>query len=159
MHDTTTVRPDVRAPAGLTAGTLILTLDGALPVEHLVPGDRIVTRRGAVALRSVVSRAVRGAAMVAVAEGALGHDRPGRPLLLPAATRVLVRDWRARALFGAAQVLVPVARLVDGAFLRHVTCAELRLFALDLGDDAVVYAEGVEVAMAPAPVDARAAAG
>jgi hypothetical protein len=92
--------------------------------------------------------------MVAVAEGALGHDRPGRRLMLPAAMRVLVRDWRAKALCGAAQALIPVARLADGAFLAPVTVAEVRLFALDLGGEAVVYAEGVAVAMAPALAEA-----
>jgi hypothetical protein len=156
MRDTGTEArsTDARTLAGLPAGTLVLTLDGALPVEHLTPGDRIVTRRGAAVLRGVTVTVARDAAMIAVAEGALGHDRPGRPLMLPADMRVLVRDWRAKALYGAAQALVPVARLADGTYLRTVTVAEVRLFALDLGGEAVVYADGVEVAMAPALADA-----
>ncbi|HHS94811.1 MAG TPA: hypothetical protein ENK63_05690, partial [Rhodobacterales bacterium] len=37
--------------AGFGAGTPILTTEGALPVEYLSPGDRIITRdRGAVPL-------------------------------------------------------------------------------------------------------------
>lgn len=31
----------------LSEGTIIYTMDGALPVEYLVPGDRIITRSGA----------------------------------------------------------------------------------------------------------------
>ncbi|MGC9370592.1 MAG: hypothetical protein ACP5DX_13720 [Paracoccaceae bacterium] len=31
----------------IPAGTVVLTLRGALPVEHLHPGDRLVTRSGA----------------------------------------------------------------------------------------------------------------
>jgi hypothetical protein len=135
---------------GLPAGTLVLTLEGALPVEHLTPGDRIVTRAGAVRLRGIAVTLLRDAAMVALAPGALGQNRPGRPLLLPAAQPVLLRDWRAPALFGAAQALVPVARLVDGRFLRAVTLAQVRLFAPDLGLAAVIYADGVAVAVAPA---------
>jgi hypothetical protein len=39
--------------AGLAPGTIVFTLDGALPVEVLVPGDRIVTRSGARVLKEV----------------------------------------------------------------------------------------------------------
>ncbi len=39
----------------LPIGTIIYTLDGALPVEYLSPGDRIVTRAGARKLRNVQS--------------------------------------------------------------------------------------------------------
>ena len=31
---------------GLVQGTVVMTADGALPVEYLEPGDRIVTRSG-----------------------------------------------------------------------------------------------------------------
>ncbi len=43
--------PRPARPAWLRPGTIIYTLDGALPVEFLVPGDRIVTRAGARRLR------------------------------------------------------------------------------------------------------------
>ncbi|WP_132601814.1 hypothetical protein [Rhodovulum adriaticum] len=39
----------------MTAGTIVLTLDGALPVEYLAAGDRIVTRAGARVLRDIRS--------------------------------------------------------------------------------------------------------
>lgn len=131
---------------GLPLGTLVMTLDGALPVEHLSPGDRVITRAGALRLRGITVTVAQDADIVAVAQGALGHDRPGRALMLPAAQPVLVRDWRARALFGADAAVVPVARLVDGQFLARTTLPEVRLFALDFGCDAVVYADGVETA-------------
>ena len=38
---------------GLPLGTIVLTLDGALPVEFLTPGDRIVTRAGMRVLRGI----------------------------------------------------------------------------------------------------------
>lgn len=38
---------------GLPAGTIVLTLDGALPVEYLTAGDQIITRAGARLLRAV----------------------------------------------------------------------------------------------------------
>jgi len=41
---------------GLAAGTIIYTLDGALPVEYLGPGDRIITRAGMRVLRAVIRK-------------------------------------------------------------------------------------------------------
>ena len=38
---------------GLTLGTLVLTADGTLPVEHLDAGDRIITRAGMRTLRGL----------------------------------------------------------------------------------------------------------
>jgi hypothetical protein len=135
-------------------GTSVMTLDGALPVEHLSPGDRVVTRAGVRRLAAVTVTVVRDAAMVAVAPGALGHDRPDRALMLPAAQPVLLRDWRAQAMYGAPAALVPVGRLADGTFLEHRTVAEVRLFALHFDAPAVAYADGVEVGCAPLTVDA-----
>ena len=37
----------------LASGTIVMTMDGALPVEYLAPGDRIVTRNGARVLRDI----------------------------------------------------------------------------------------------------------
>ncbi len=39
--------------AGLAPGTIIFTLEGALPVEYLSPGDRIITRAGMRVLRAL----------------------------------------------------------------------------------------------------------
>lgn len=38
---------------GLPVGTIVLTLDGALPVEHLTAGDLVITRAGARVLRQL----------------------------------------------------------------------------------------------------------
>ena len=38
---------------GLAPGTIIFTLEGALPVEYLSPGDRIITRAGMRVLRDL----------------------------------------------------------------------------------------------------------
>ncbi len=42
-------------PPGIAPGTIIYTLDGALPVEYLSEGDRIITRAGMRILRAIVS--------------------------------------------------------------------------------------------------------
>ena len=49
-------RPDSVASGAIAGGTVIYTLEGALPVEFLSPGDRIITRNGARHLRHVSVR-------------------------------------------------------------------------------------------------------
>lgn len=139
---------------GIAMGTRVLTLQGALAVEFLEPGDRVITRTGARVLRAVEVSVVRDAQVVTVAQGALGHDRPDAPMCLAAGQSVVLRDWRAQALYGAREATVPVARLVDGEFLCASTVAELRLFRLVFDAAEVVYADGVELACPAATVDA-----
>lgn len=130
---------------GLLAGTQILTLAGEMPVEYLSPGDRIITRSGARTLRRITARTVQNAHVVCVSAGSLGHDRPGRDLVIGADQLVLVRDWRAKALFGAPQALVPVARLADGQYVRAVTLASAQILTLEFDRAETVYADGVEL--------------
>ena len=39
----------LQGPVGLVRGSLVWTADGALPVEYLVRGDKVVTRHGGLA--------------------------------------------------------------------------------------------------------------
>lgn len=151
-------RPDT-CGAGLVAGTCVLTLDGDLPVDHLVPGDRLITRdTGAVTLHDVAVHRVRTEAVL-ITGGSLGHTRPGRDLVVPAGQPVFVRDWRARALTGRDCAAVPARRLVDGEFIRGLPTAELRLYRLVVDAPHIVYADGLELAVAgrAQPAMARAA--
>lgn len=142
------------AVTGIAMGTRVLTLQGALAVEFLEPGDRVITRSGARVLRGVEVAVIRDVAVVTVAAGALGHDRPDAPMCLPAGQAVMLRDWRAQAMFGAREAAVPAARLVDGEFLCAGRMAELRLFRLVFDAPEVVYADGVELACPVAVVAA-----
>lgn len=147
------VRVSVATETGIAQGTRVLTLDGALPVEFLTPGDRIITRSGMRLLRAVQVTTAR-MDLVRVSAGTLGHDRPERPLLLGARAQVLVRDWRARAIFGKPEALVDLARLVDGTHVSGVRPAGRRLFTLHFDHPEVAYAEGVEIGAAVASVRA-----
>lgn len=142
------------APAGLVAGTMVLTLDGELPVQFLAPGDRVITRTGARTLRDIRVTVATDVAMVRIAPSALGHDRPEADLFVVPTQPILVRDWRAKALYGAAQAMVAAARLADGDYIRAERVAEVRLFELDFGAEVVIYASGLEVGIAPACVPA-----
>jgi hypothetical protein len=132
---------------GLLAGAVVLTLRGEVAVAALVPGDRVITRdAGAVTLRGAEARTTR-AAPVRVRAGSLGHKRPEADALLAPGTRLLLRDWRARTLYGQAQALVPAQRLVDGEFVTEELPRALVLHRIDLGGPHVIYADGLEVAV------------
>jgi hypothetical protein len=144
----------VEVPKGIASGTVLATLDGYLPVDFLEPGDRVVTRAGMAIVRAVRVHRYSGPA-VRISASALGHDRPEQDLTLPAETRVLLRDWRAGALYGTDQAMVPVSRLVDGEFIAMTDVRSLRLFEILFDRPQVIYAEGVELCCEAAEATAR----
>jgi hypothetical protein len=160
MTPTALTLPQVDTPVtsfvaqGMTAGTKVLTLDGELPVQFLAPGDRVITRSGARRLTGVEVAVLRDARMVRVSASALGHDRPEADLFLAPAQRLVVRDWRARALYGRDIAIVLADRLCDGDYIRAETVAEVRVFTLRFETEEVVYAGGLELVCAPVTVPA-----
>jgi len=132
----------------LTAGTVVLTLKGALPVEALRPGDRIITRDGARPLLAL--RPVAAPRMVRVSASAIGVEQPEEDMVISAETRILVRDWRAKALKGCDQAVIEAARLVDGEYIRFEASSPAQFFTLDFDAHVVIYAGGLELAIAPA---------
>lgn len=134
---------DMAVPTGLAPGALVATADGELPVEYLQPGDRIVTRAGMRILRDVRISRYSGPA-IRVSAHALGPEHPGCDMILPEAAQVLVRDWRARAMFGQAQAMVAVAWLVDDEFIRNTEVEDLQVFDLSFDTPQVIYANGME---------------
>ncbi len=136
----------------LPLGTPVLTLEGEMPVEHLLPEDRIITRAGSVLLSEITSEEVASPALLRVSARALGHDRPDEDMLLPADQPILIRDWRARALFGSMQATVPLKRLVDGQYVRPEPVERIRMIRLTLPRASVIYAGSLEVATLAIPV-------
>jgi len=140
---------------GLRADSITLTLNGERRVGDLRPGMRVVTRdRGAVPLarigtRRIISRVVR------ILAGSLGHNRPERDVILPAGQPILVRDWRAKALFGADQAIVSVARLVDGDFVRLEPAREIAIFDPGFDNAHVLYVDGLELDIDPQTMTAH----
>lgn len=136
----------------LVAGTNVLSLEGALPVEYLARGDRLVTRNAGAATLAGLRRYRARVRLVAIRAGALGKSRPDSDALLPAGQEVLVRDWRAGVLFGASRALVPVERLVDRQLIRVVGTREVDLVELILDGPHILYGDGLELASAvPVP--------
>lgn len=133
------------SPAGVIAGSIVLTLDGEMPIEHLSPGDRIITRdTGTAVLRGLHRHALRTRA-VRILAGSLGDTRPDRDVILPEAQQILVRDWRAKALFGLREALAPAAALVDGEFITFEGVMTLVLYELQFEGAHVVYVDGLEL--------------
>ncbi len=132
---------------GLVAGTILLTGRDAIPVEHLSVGDRIVTRNaGLVALAAVETEQVTVEA-VAIAAGALGASRPNHAVVVPASQMVLVRDWRAKALDGAMQAVMPAGCLIDDHSITSLGPREMTLVRLGFHTPYVVYADGLEISV------------
>lgn len=148
--------PDGTGDAGFGVGfgTPILTMEGVFPVEYLSRGDRIITRAGARLLRAVEVAVCSDAEMVLISHDILGQGRPNTDLIVHPGQPILIRDWRAKALYGSAQAMVPAARLVDGDYIRFERIAEARLFTLRLEGEAVIYAGGLELICLPEPVTA-----
>ena len=132
--------------SGFAAGAIIMTLDGEKPVEDLRAGDRIITRdTGMAILKDVSQRTVRTHA-VRIQAGSLGHTRPVRDVLLPAGQSILIRDWRAEAMFNAKRAMVQAIQLIDGEFITDEGEAQLTLFTLEFDAPHVLYVDGLELA-------------
>ena len=134
---------------GLACGTTVLTLDGILPVEFLSPGDRIITRDGALRLASIEVTVVQNARVIRISEGTLGIDRPEGDMIVSPDQPIMIRDWRAKAMFGTQAAMVPAARLVDGAYIQAEVLPQVRFYTLRFANNAVIYAGGLELACAP----------
>lgn len=132
---------------GLVAGTSLLTAKDAIPVEQLSPGDRIVTRNaGLVVLEAMETEQVTVEA-VAISAGALGASCPSHDVEMPASQMVLVRDWRARALGGAMQAVMPAGCLIDDHAITSLGPREMTLVRLGFHTPYVVYADGLEISV------------
>ena len=138
----------------MRAGTPVLTLDGELPVEFLSVGDRLLTRNGARRLKQIEVTVVQNARMVRISKNALGVERPADDVMVSADQQILVRDWRAKALYGTSQAMVPACRLADGEYIRSEIVSDVRLYTLGFEDDAVIYAGGLELACSKVTVEA-----
>lgn len=130
---------------GIAAGTPVLTLMGVQPVEFIAPGDRVITRNGARTVRAVEISEIDLARVVRVSEGVLGKDRPEADIHVTPEQAILIRDWRAKALAGATQAVVPAEKLADGEYIRVETQDSIRVVTLRFDEPEVIYAAGLEL--------------
>lgn len=144
------VRAKNQQRSGLAAGSIILTLDGEIPVEWLQDGDRIITRSGARKLRGVRSRVLAGTPM-RIRKAAHGPRACGDDLLVAPGQHVLVRNRRAEALPRKVRRIACAERLSDGATVAPDPGASgLRVYDLYFDEEQVFYANGIEAVSAVA---------
>ena len=134
--------------SGLTGQTFVLTLDGEMPVDQLTPGDRVITRSSGMAVLKELRRTVVEMAPVSIKSGSLGHTRPDKDMIVGPDAMILIRDWRAEALFNTKMALVPAHRLTDGEFVTDLPKRKVAMYELVFDRQHIVYADGVEVASA-----------
>ncbi|MEO0569526.1 MAG: Hint domain-containing protein [Pseudomonadota bacterium] len=135
-----------QSTGGFLGHSNIMTAAGERPVDTLMPGDRVITRdQGMVALDDLRAREVE-VPLVKIAARSLGHNRPEDDTVLPAGQRVLIRDWRASAIFGSKVALVPAERLVDGEFVTLDPKARIKVYDLLFDDPHILYVDGLELA-------------
>lgn len=147
-----TAPKDIFCDAGLVIGTPVLTLEGELPVEYIAPGDRIITRSGMRQVLAVEVTRVENARVICINRDSLGVGRPMDEMMVVPNQPIMLRDWRAKALYGTAEALVPASRLCDGEFVRADILPEARFITLRFAAPEVIYAGGMELACAPATV-------
>lgn len=131
--------------AGLCADTIVLTMDGELPARDIAPGDRIITRDAGMAVLLGVRRKRVTCCGVQIKAGSLGHKRPPDDIIVPHGTKILIRDWRAKALYSSVQKLVAAQDLIDGEFVTQLDEHDFEIVEFIFDTPHVIYAGGLEI--------------
>lgn len=148
LHDpklAPTVVAKPRTHWGMTSGTQVLTAAGAIPVEELQAGARVISRDSGLVTLLGIEQCTIDCPIIRVRAGSLGHDRPERDTDLPIDQQILIRDWRAQALMGRDQALMAANRLEDGEFLYRIDTGAVAVLRLRFARDHVIYGDGLEL--------------
>lgn len=143
--------PNPGAPC-FTSGTRITTATGEVAVEHLKPGNRVLTLNGGYqTVRMILSRPLRLSELiktpelspVRMASGALGQGLPRRDLLVSRQHRMLVCSAIAQRMFGTRSVLISAIRLtgLPGIYVDR-DIAAITYHHLVFDRHVVLFAEG-----------------
>jgi len=130
---------------GILHGTIVLTLRGEVAVENLLPGDKVITRDSGVAIVEHAEALKTLLHTVTVKAGSLGHTRPETDVTIPADQHILIRDWRARSIFGRDQAIVPAKALVDQEFVTDNGVQDVIVYQICLQSQHTIYAGGLEL--------------
>lgn len=134
---------------GLAEGTPILTAKGMVKIEDIVAGDRIVTRdKGMQPVSLITQRALPRGDVLRVSPAALGRSADGPDIIVAPTQRLILRDWRAKAMFDRPVALVSARKLIDGEYVRRVPALNLRLFSLHFDALRIVYSGDIELGTA-----------
>ncbi|WP_232489135.1 Hint domain-containing protein [Rhodobacter amnigenus] len=132
------------AIACFTRGTRIRTATGEVAVQHLVPGDLVLTLdHGFQPLRWIGATTVPATgrfAPIRFAAGAIGNRRA---LRVSPQHRMMLTGWQADLLFDAPEVLVAARLLVNDRTIRRHEGGTVDYFHLLFDAHEIIYAEGI----------------
>jgi len=144
---------DLAAPPCFTAGTWVLTPDGLRLIEDLDVGDMVMTMdHGAQPIRWIGVARLPSVALetkpkfrpVLVRRNAMGAGLPERDMHLSPQHRILISGWQAELLFGEAEVLVPVVKLINDASVQvDSSCADITYYHLMFDQHEIIWANGL----------------
>lgn len=140
----------LRKTGGFAVGTRILCGGGPTPVECVRTGDRVLTRDAGIARVTDITRRTVRARFVTFQPYSMDETGPMSEILLPPDQMVLIRNWRAREVFGTERALVEARSLVDDMFIKMTEPREEVLFQISFSSPHILYLEGVEVGSADA---------
>ena len=112
------VTAGAQCPAGILVGKKVLTQRGAVPVESIQAGDKVITRDAGLIAVPAVRKTSTDLTPIQILAGSLGATRPDSDTILPPNTKIHVRDWRAAILLGTQTVDIQATRVVDGEFVK-----------------------------------------
>ena len=134
-------------------GTRIATQGGQRLIEHLRPGDHVLTRdNGPAEVLWLGHRRMSGARLhvmphlrpIRFRAGAVGLDEPDQDLIVSPQHRMLIRGASARALFNVEEVLVEASALVnDRTILLDRSLREVTYVHVLLEEHNVIWANGL----------------
>jgi hypothetical protein len=130
---------------GIPVGVKIMTSEGEIPSEFVCPGDKVVTRNGGLISVDAVVAGTYSTRAIRISEGCFGKAGPAEDVVVPIDQPVLVRDWRARAMFGQSQAMTTAGQLVDGEFITDIGPRRMRLVRFSFDRPRVIYAGGLEL--------------
>lgn len=140
--------------SGIGAGTPVMTTNGLIPAGYLAPGDRIVTfDAGALRLERLGFCDIPARAALLVRPTMLDPADTSPDMVIAARQLLLIRGWRAWAMFGKRMAVVEAARMIDGAYVARMTgTAPVRLIVLGLagGEHVIQLGGGFEMLSARA---------
>lgn len=152
---------DPAKPALLGASAMVATAEGALPVEWLRPGDRVLTRDNGFQPLLCLARVEYGAPTpppFLLPADALGPHLPERPLLLAPWQRVLLAAPELQFWFGESEMFARADALVEAfQIARQAAPAMQRLFALICAVQEVIQVDRLWLETAEATPEVLAA--
>ena len=134
-------------------GTLLKSDKGFMAVEDLQPGDRLVTADGSMETVTWIGSAQfspndlgQRMRLTRITSGSFGVNRPTNCVSLGSAARLLQTPPDLRGAMGAAQMMTPAQRFVDGVSVIEVSPpTSTRLFHVALRRHKAINADGLDV--------------